>query len=124
MKGIEPSSVAWKATALPLSYTRARRLSCRASLRLPSPFVPEAVCVPRGQFHFGMHHRHPFALPANTSFALPDRPTGPASIAPHFIASLGTLLACPKNVRYPVRMDYCIASFAIPKRANVLVLFH
>ena len=24
VKGIEPSSVAWKATALPLSYTRAR----------------------------------------------------------------------------------------------------
>ena len=25
VKGIEPSSVAWKATALPLSYTRERR---------------------------------------------------------------------------------------------------
>ena len=37
VKGIEPSSVAWKATALPLSYTRAV-VSCRATALLPSSF--------------------------------------------------------------------------------------
>jgi len=45
VKGIEPSSVAWKATALPLSYTRARRSSWRASQRLPSPFLGDGLTV-------------------------------------------------------------------------------
>jgi hypothetical protein len=35
VKGIEPSSVAWKATALPLSYTR---------VRLPKIAVPACSC--------------------------------------------------------------------------------
>ena len=33
MKGIEPSSVAWKATALPLSYTRIRAAQVAAPAR-------------------------------------------------------------------------------------------
>ncbi len=37
VKGIEPSSVAWKATALPLSYTRGA-VNCRDSGALPSSF--------------------------------------------------------------------------------------
>ena len=41
VKGIEPSSVAWKATALPLSYTRApvklTRLAHAAKFFLPAP---------------------------------------------------------------------------------------
>jgi hypothetical protein len=39
VKGIEPSSVAWKATALPLSYTRVSAAqNCRACVFLPSAF--------------------------------------------------------------------------------------
>ena len=42
VKGIEPSSSAWKAVALPLSYTRLRSCSRRLSA-LPQPFFRELI---------------------------------------------------------------------------------
>ncbi len=50
MKGIEPSSSAWKAVALPLSYTRD---AANAESRLPIELTPHSSCI--RSFAFSMH---------------------------------------------------------------------
>ena len=46
VKGIEPSSVAWKATALPLSYTRIRAAQVAAPARSCQVLFPRHRDLP------------------------------------------------------------------------------
>jgi hypothetical protein len=48
VKGIEPSSSAWKAVALPLSYTRMRAVRRRSSQKSELPRLAKPKQLPAG----------------------------------------------------------------------------
>jgi hypothetical protein len=70
VKGIEPSYSAWKAAALPLSYTRAQGINYHATLGASTVQAP--ICRPRGPCSTGGRGAgSPLNMRLNTAYTKP-----------------------------------------------------